>query len=123
MKVVRVLSRLPVIGSEIEYPFLVVDADDVLAMERAAGDPVLQFSICIIQIKMSPAVPFAPFNELLSLVYQTETPDLHIGVQPFMDQRPGHRIPYGYSANIDAFKIAARTGNIEFRIGAQPVLG
>src|SRR5579871_3452099 len=72
---------------------------------------------------MSPTVLFAPFNKLAALVDQTETPDLHIGVQPFVDKRPGHRIPYGYGANIDAMEIAARAGNIEFRIGAQPELG
>ena len=66
MLVIRILVRIPSVGCEIYRAGLLVHLQDFLHMPRSLGDAVLQIALVIVQVKMGPAVAFAPVDKLLS---------------------------------------------------------
>jgi hypothetical protein len=107
VKVIGVFAGLPAIGREVEYPFFLIDADDVFAVKGPAGDLVLQLAGAVIEIEMGPAVLLAPFDQFLAAVDEAEAADFDVGVETFFYQGSGGGIADINLAYVDAVQVAA----------------
>src|SRR5687767_6148405 len=120
MLVVWIFICFATVSNEIHDPFLIIYTNDLFYVISAVGDLVLQLSIRIKQIQMSPAISLTPMNEFLSIICYAKPSHLHISIHPFVDQQSrssGIHIHFTY---INSFEIAARTVEIEFLVVTMP---
>src|SRR5215211_493917 len=86
VQVIRIFVGLPSIGSEIQYSSFFINANNILAVKRTRSNLIFQVTVSIVQVKMGPTIPFAPFNNFISVIYNSRSPGFNIRVQSFRNQ-------------------------------------
>ena len=87
MQEIRIFICFSSIRSEVQHAFFLINIHDVLAMKTSGRDLVAKVSISIIQIKMRPAIAFAPLDDLIAIVHDPRSSYFNISIQPFRYQR------------------------------------
>ena len=108
---------------EIDDAGLFIDLDHILHMPWALCDAVLQISLVVVEVQVSPAVTLAPLDEPLSSVEDLQRTCLLICVHPFFDDRHDAVLTYGICTYIDAVEVAAAAGQEETVVVSLPYAG
>ena len=88
MFVVGVFVRFHAAGGEIDGAGGVVNVNHFLHVPRTLGDSVLQVAGVVVEVEVSPAVAFAPVNEVAAAVCGVQSVQFLIGVHALLDD--GH---------------------------------
>ncbi|MNR47658.1 hypothetical protein D3C85_1667890 [compost metagenome] len=72
-------------------------------MESSFSDLVLQFTISIKKVKMSPAITFAPMDQLLTIVYHTRAVYFNISIKTLINYGRNFTCGNINCTDIDAF--------------------
>src|SRR5687768_5747471 len=81
VQVIRIFVLLTAVGGEIQHTPRFINADNVLAVEGAGSDLVLQVPVPIIEVEMRPAIALAPLDQLRAAVYNAGAAYLYVGVE------------------------------------------
>ena len=120
---VRVLAGFPPAGAEIEDAVFCIDTGDPLAGKLTGGYLGFQCPVGAVQIKMPPAVPLGPENNLAAVVHQVQGLRVDIGVQPLLNNGfdiAGHGVG---DTHIQLMTVAAGAGEVNLiRRVAEPLI-